>query len=157
MHTNWFCAGFVHLDPLYYQGSTSIPTWICNYIYYRMWDEITYPFPNFIGTTVEVWEWISNFMPHLSMLGFGLNHDKGATYWNRGVLVLPISWMYFKERQNNQNVTTNTLICNPGYDLQIVRYGCRQDTDRSEKYGHAFKHVIQYSLCKNIIQFLCMM
>ena len=29
-----------------------------------MWDEITYPFPNFNGATVEVWEWISIFIPH---------------------------------------------------------------------------------------------
>ena len=41
-----------------------------------MWDAITYPFPNFNSYTVEVWEWISNFIPHfcngcdyLSMLG----------------------------------------------------------------------------------------
>ena len=30
-----------------------------------MWDEITYPFLNVNGATVEVWEWISNFIPHL--------------------------------------------------------------------------------------------
>ena len=29
-----------------------------------MQDEITYPFPNFNGTTVEVWEWISNLILH---------------------------------------------------------------------------------------------
>ena len=29
-----------------------------------MWDEITYPFSNFNGDTVEVCEWISNFTPH---------------------------------------------------------------------------------------------
>ena len=40
--------------------------------------EITYPFPNFNGTTVEVWEWISNFIPYftecdqLSLLGLDL-------------------------------------------------------------------------------------
>ena len=28
----------------------------------NVWDEITYPFPNFNGTAVEVWEWISNFI-----------------------------------------------------------------------------------------------
>ena len=33
----------------------------------EMWDEITYPFPNFNGATVEVWEWTSNFIPHLIM------------------------------------------------------------------------------------------
>ena len=27
-----------------------------------VWDEITYPFPKFNGITVEVWEWISNFI-----------------------------------------------------------------------------------------------
>ena len=31
-----------------------------------MWDEITHPFPNFNGATVEVWEWISNFIPHFT-------------------------------------------------------------------------------------------
>ena len=31
-----------------------------------MWDEITYPFPNFEGATVEVWEWISYFIPHFT-------------------------------------------------------------------------------------------
>ena len=28
--------------------------------------EITYPFPNFNGRTVEAWEWISNFIPHFT-------------------------------------------------------------------------------------------
>ena len=27
-----------------------------------MWDEIVYPFPNFNGETVEVWEWKNNFI-----------------------------------------------------------------------------------------------
>ena len=31
------------------------------------WDEITYPFPNFNGATVKVWEWISYFIPHSIM------------------------------------------------------------------------------------------
>ena len=38
-----------------------------NYIHYKMWVEIAYPFPNFNGCTVEVWEWISNFIPHFTM------------------------------------------------------------------------------------------
>ena len=39
----------------------------------------TYPFPNFNGGNVEVWEWINNFIPHLtwcnylSMLGLKLS------------------------------------------------------------------------------------
>ena len=35
-------------------------------IHYNVWDEIAYAFPNFNGYTVEVWEWISNFLPHLT-------------------------------------------------------------------------------------------
>ena len=31
-----------------------IPAWISNYIYYKVWDEIAYPFLNFNGATVEV-------------------------------------------------------------------------------------------------------
>ena len=30
-------------------------------------DEITHPFPNFNGAAVEVWEWLSNFIPHFIM------------------------------------------------------------------------------------------
>ena len=47
-------------DPFYSHGLTLIPALISNYVHYNMWGEITYPFPNFNGYTVEVWEWISN-------------------------------------------------------------------------------------------------
>ena len=40
-------------------------TWISNYTYYKVWDEITYPFPNFNWVTVAVWEWIRDFITHL--------------------------------------------------------------------------------------------
>ena len=41
------------------QGLTLISAWISKYINYKAWDEITNPFPNFNGATVEIWEWIS--------------------------------------------------------------------------------------------------
>ena len=59
-----------------YRELTLIPAWIGNYIFYKVWDEITYSFPNFNGATVEVWEWISNFIPLMGMWLFihaGLN------------------------------------------------------------------------------------
>ena len=31
-----------------------------------MWNEIVYPFPNFNGSTVEIWESIGNFIPHFT-------------------------------------------------------------------------------------------
>ena len=43
-----------------------IPAWISNYIHFTVGNEITYPFSNFNSATVEVWEWISNFIPHIS-------------------------------------------------------------------------------------------
>ena len=33
----------------------------------EVWDEMTYQFLNFNGSTVEVWEWISNLIPHFIM------------------------------------------------------------------------------------------
>ena len=35
---------------------SEFPAWTGNHIHYKVWNEITYPFPNFNGTTVEVWE-----------------------------------------------------------------------------------------------------
>ena len=71
----------------------------------KVWDEITYPFPNFNGVTVEVWEWISNFIPHfiwlllLSHAGLNLNHVSKRDPWfsmiPQTMSALPISrWQY---------------------------------------------------------------
>ena len=51
------------------------PSMISNYIHYKMWDEITYIFPNFSGATIEVWEWISSLIPHLT------GHVTTNSYW----------------------------------------------------------------------------
>ena len=41
--------------------------WASNHMPSKVWDEITYPFPNFNGATAEVWEWISNLIPQFIM------------------------------------------------------------------------------------------
>ena len=46
---------------------TLIPALMNKHIPSKMLDVITYPFPNFNGSTAEVWEWISNFIPHFIM------------------------------------------------------------------------------------------
>ena len=38
-----------------------------NHMLSKEWDEIIYPFPNFNGTTVEDWEWLSNCILHFLM------------------------------------------------------------------------------------------
>ena len=44
----------------YRHGLSLIPAWISNHVPNKVWDEITYPFPNINGATVEVWEWMNN-------------------------------------------------------------------------------------------------
>ena len=56
---------FVSWDPFYKHGLTLIPAWISNHTSSKVWDEITYPILNFNGWTVEGYEWISNFIPHI--------------------------------------------------------------------------------------------
>ena len=53
--------------PIYYHDIPLIQHWISNHMAREVWDEITYVFPNFNDYTVEVWEWISNFIPHFMM------------------------------------------------------------------------------------------
>ena len=53
-------------DRFYLHGLTLIPAWISNYTHYNVWDEMTYPFLNFKDATVEVSEWINNFISHFT-------------------------------------------------------------------------------------------
>ena len=53
--------------PFYVRGLTLILAWISNHMPNKSLDEITYPFPNFNDSTVEVWEWISDFIPRFIM------------------------------------------------------------------------------------------
>ena len=62
-----------HQQPWYHPWSVRISrfhlvlTWInFNPSNDKVWDEITYQFPNFNGAAVEVSEWISNSIPHFT-------------------------------------------------------------------------------------------
>ena len=50
-------------------GAPLIPAWLSNYIHCRVWDEITYPFPNFNGATI----------PHSSLYGHRWIHRTKAS------------------------------------------------------------------------------
>ena len=43
-------------------------------MHHKVWDEITYPFPNFNGA--EVWEWIRNFMLGLKLIHVSKRYHK---------------------------------------------------------------------------------
>ena len=51
-------------NPVPGRGLSVITAWKSNYIHHEVWDEIKYPFLNFNGATVEVWEFISAFISH---------------------------------------------------------------------------------------------
>ena len=53
----------------YEHDLTFIRAWMSNHIPIKVWNKITYPFPNFNCVTVAVWKWISNFIPHFIMDG----------------------------------------------------------------------------------------
>ena len=57
-----------HLAPLLLMWFNFNPSMDNNHMPSKMWHDFTYPFPNFNGYTVEVWEGISNSIPHF-MLG----------------------------------------------------------------------------------------
>ena len=67
-----------------------IPAWISDSTHYKVWDEITYPFPNFNDVAVEVWEWISHFIPdfteHLITYPcWGIWSYEFLLVWNRNI------------------------------------------------------------------------
>ena len=76
-YSSYMIPIFCMINTVYQRARvTLIPEWIRHYIHHEVWDEITYPFPNFNGATVEVWEWISNFIPHFT--GHVINYP----YWD---------------------------------------------------------------------------
>ena len=66
----------------------------------KVWDEITYPFPSLKRCTVEVWEWICNFIPHFIM----------------DVISCPCWWWQWK--LTSLQTHNNTLADNERYCIQ---------------------------------------
>ena len=80
---------FIFWVPHYWHGLTLILAWISNRIHYKGWNEITYPFPNFNGATVDVWEWISNFIPHFT--GHVITYP---CWWKLPLAVVPYTGLF---------------------------------------------------------------
>ena len=72
--------------PFYKHGLNLIPAWISNCTHNKVWDKTTYPFPNFNGCTVEVWEWINNFIPHVEGWEWINNFIPCIGVWNGKVI-----------------------------------------------------------------------
>ena len=63
-----------HLDTLLLTQINTIPAWISNYIHYKVWDEMTYPFAN-LGMDKLFHPTLYCVCNQLSMLGLKLIHD----------------------------------------------------------------------------------
>ena len=97
---SWESEGEIIIrGPFYWHRFTLIPAWISKHIHYKVWDKITYLFPNFNGCTVEVWEWMRNFMPHIT---------NPCWDWNETMLVkyAPIQILW----QQTTNVASQTMV-----------------------------------------------
>ena len=56
---------FIIRSPFNLPRLTLIPAGISNHIRIKVLDEITHPFPNFIGCNIEAREWISDSISEL--------------------------------------------------------------------------------------------
>ena len=63
-----------HIPKCLLNGLDPITAWIDNHTPSKLWDEITYPFTDIKGWTVEIWEGISNFT-------FILIHSQTSKAW----------------------------------------------------------------------------
>ena len=90
-------------------------TWI--HIQHKVWDKITYPFPNFNGCAVEVWEWISNLIWHLIMDVITYPcWDQNQSLLVKGAPVHQQFWYLNRRRANTvHNLGADLHYCNSGY------------------------------------------
>ena len=82
---------------------------------------MTYPIPNFNGCTVEVWDWMNNFIPHFTMTVI--------TYpcWNESYFI-SVKWAKFHE-----NFFSNTVTL---LDLSEAPFSDRDELDQQLDYHY---------------------
>ena len=66
-HTENYGMWLIVQGPFLLTWFTLIPSWMRNHTPNKVWDDIVHPIPNYIGANVEIWKWLSNFIPHLIM------------------------------------------------------------------------------------------
>ena len=119
------------LGPIYLHGLNWIPAWISNNIYNKECYEITYPFPKFYVSAVEVFEWICDLIPrfsrtcdYLSMLGLNSMLVEGApcVQTDETILLSLKSWHFFAcwAPLNYYFTSSLQLICLVTLRLNIV-------------------------------------
>ena len=118
------------------------PARISNHISSKVWDEIINPFPNLNGCTVEVWEWISNLIPHFIM--------DVITYPYKGspgtIIVSDVTWGSWRLK--------SPAICTTAYAIYQSLKWCHNMPDgvsNHQPHSHLFtQHFIQAQIKENI-------
>ena len=99
--------------PFYLHGLTLIPAWISNYIHYKVWDEIAYPFLNFNGA----------YAPSLNYLSIG------------------ISVMIIFERQNCSNTPLIMISLLQIHHICTLCHNTKNWTQQKLKWGSFVKKI----------------
>ena len=104
-----------------------------NHMPSKVCDEITYPYPNFNGCTVEVWEWINDFITHFIMRGCNYSSMPGLklTILVKGApgvrwtlsSIIEIPFRRWHSRNKSCHFHKGSSYCY----LKTVYRGCRHD------------------------------
>ena len=74
------------------QRSILLLEWTCYYIHYEVWDELIPPSPNFNSYTIEVWEWISKFIPTLLGIWY-LRTRRYVSLYSEAIISKPVTFI----------------------------------------------------------------
>ena len=125
----------------------------------KVWDDITYPFINFNGCTVEVKEWIINFTPHyngcdyVSILGINSKKMSKRASGEQKISTPPLSIIYSPCIKNHNTAslhtsqtvdTQNTNTCNIGNSTTAtsrVSSDCGKKSAKDSKVVTHFCHL----------------
>ena len=109
--------------PFYKPGLTLISSRMSNYIHYKVWDEITYPFPNFNGAVIEVCSWLSNFIPHFTV--HVINHQCWDSFYAKPIPEPMLTVSQLDQQKHFQwhfNWKYNILIQNVVCDIEAILF-----------------------------------
>ena len=103
--------------------------WISNYINYKLWSEIAYPYPNFNGCTSDIFNFIPHFIvcDYLSMLGFEIYHVSKRGRISHVYAIRIRTWMtkysqcaHLSKFTNQRRFSCNTIEVNTGTSNYIL-------------------------------------
>ena len=108
----WLFHVIIHkcLESPFANTTMLIPAWINKHIHYKLWEEMTYLFPNFNSCTVEVWESISNFILHFVGHVLVITNPLKLSHISKGVPSVKLSQNICFQIANYRNPLWTTCV-----------------------------------------------